>query len=928
MTRETYLSLDEKHYDATKVENKIYELWEKHTVFKAGKDKTRKPFTIVIPPPNVTGRLHMGHALNNTTQDVLIRYKRMDGFDALWIPGTDHAGIATQTVVKKQLQAQGINYKDLGREKFVEKVWEWKQKYGDHILMQLKRMGCSCDWTKTAFTMDRNLSDAVNVAFKKMYDQGLIYKGKYIVNWCPVDKTALSDEEVIVKDGGEKGHLWYFKYPLQDKSGFITIATTRPETMLGDVAVAVNPKDDRYKNMIGKKLILPIVNREIPIIADEYVDAEFGTGCVKITPAHDPNDFQIGMRHKLEMLNIMNEDASLNDTVPEQYRGLNRFKARKQIVAEMESLGLLEKVEDRITPVGRSYRSGEIIEYRLSDQWFVKMKPLTEMALERSLKGELKFYPDRWDDHYRGWLNNLNDWCISRQLWWGHRVPAWYHKETGEILVDTQTPTDVIKNPDKWQQDEDVLDTWFSSALWPYSTLGWPEKTEDLERYYPTSILVTGKDIIMFWVVRMVTTGLFNVGKMPFHEVLINSIICDEDGETMSKSKGNGIDPLHVIDGASREDLTGPIFEARPNNMKELLARVEKLFPNGFPGVGADAMRYTLLTSATDAQQLNISLRKFSDIGRPLSDKLWNAAKLVFSMLDSNEAIKAEANKPTMVDNWLNSRLQQTITAVRHGIDNYKLHLTCEAIYHFLWSDFCDWYLEIAKFRIKDSNDAEKRLVVENIAKAFSTLITLMHPIMPFITEEIWGHLKPRLDKHNISSSNQEILALVDFPVSNNQIDPVSIKEFSIIQQIVRSIRTMRLNANVSPKIELDCYVKFNNVDDLTLLNDNMQLIVNLANLKSLAPTDKIMDNYSAHVADDLAVYLNLSEHIDTKAELLKNQKALEKAKKVVEALQAKLSNEDFVARAPEAVVKAEKAKLSEAVSKVQGLESIIKSLN
>jgi valyl-tRNA synthetase len=491
--------------------------------------------------------------------------------------------------------------------------------------------------------MSDQLSLAVRTAFKNMYEKGLIYRGKFIVNWCPVDKTALSDSEVETKDGGEPGHLWYFKYPRTDGKGHVVIATTRPETMLGDTAVAVHPEDERYKDLIGKTVTLPIVNRELAVIADEYVDPEFGSGVVKMTPAHDPNDFEIGVRHNLEMINVMNEDATINENAPEAYQGLNRFKARKKIVAEMESLGLLDKVEERMTPVGRSYRSKEIIEYRLSDQWFMKMRPLAEASLERSQKDELKFYPDRWDGVYRKWLEGVRDWCVSRQLWWGHQIPAWHNKETGEILVDVDMPDAVKQNPDSWKQDPDVLDTWFSSALWPYSTLGWPEQTADLERFYPTNVLVTGKDIIPLWVARMVMTGLFHMEEMPYSDVLINSIICDGDGETMSKSKGNGIDPLHIIDGATKEDLTGPVYEARPRNLEAILKRIDKTYPDGFPAVGADAMRYTLLTTATDAQQLNVSLGKFSEVGRPLTDKLWNASKLVISLI-GDVPTEGEAN--------------------------------------------------------------------------------------------------------------------------------------------------------------------------------------------------------------------------------------------------------------------------------------------
>ncbi len=927
MSRKTNLSLEEKHYDPKQVEEQIYALWEDNSVFKAGQDKSKKPFSIVIPPPNVTGRLHMGHALNNTLQDAVIRYKRMDGFDALWIPGTDHAGIATQTVVKKQLDAKGIDYLTLGREKFVEQVWEWKAKYGDTILNQLRRMGCSCDWSRTAFTMSEELSLAVRVAFKKMYDAGHIYRGNFIVNWCPTDKTALSDSEVETKEGGEPGHLWYFQYPLVDGSGHITIATTRPETILGDVAVAVNPKDERYAALIGKKLKLPIVGREIPIIADDYVDAEFGSGCVKITPAHDKNDFQIGLRHKLEAINIMNEDATLNDQVPAAYQGLNRFVARKKIVAELESLGCLEKVEDRMTPIGRSYRSKDIIEYRLSDQWFMKMRPLAENALAQSKAGNLKFYPDRWDEYYQNWLENVYDWCISRQLWWGHQIPAWYHKETREILVDVETPEAVKKNPEQWEQDQDVLDTWFSSALWPYSTLGWPEQTEDLARFYPTSILITGKDIIALWVARMVMTGLVNAGDMPYREVLINSIVCDEDGETMSKSKGNGIDPLHIIYGASKEELTGPVYEARPSNMKELLKRIDTLFPDGFEGVGADAMRYTLLTTATDAQQQNVSLKKFAEIGRPLGDKLWNAAKLVLGLIAEGPEQGAQSAS-RLEDRWILGRLDKTISEVRTAFDTYKFHIATDSIYHFFWGDVCDWYLEIVKKRVREGSVEDRRQVAVILTEVLSGVLKLLHPIMPFITEEIWGHFLPLVESKQIPvSGSHAILALATFPQAGKRREADVEQQFSVVQEVVRSVRNLRLAANVSPKDALECKVKLKSQDYQQAVTSSKDLIVRLANLKSLDLVDSAPEKLAVSVIAGGEVYVNLAEYMDVAAEIDRNQKALEKQLKLIATLEGKLNNEGFVARAPAEVVQVEREKLAEAINKKDSIARALEEL-
>src|SRR3990172_2049065 len=636
-----------KRFDFKTTEERIYRKWLDHQAFASVFDPEGRPrspaeagkprFVIVIPPPNVTGRLHMGHALNNTIQDVLIRFKRMDGYDALWVPGMDHAGISTQTVVRKHLDAQGIDYRALGREKFIEKVWEWKEKYGGFILKQLEKLGCSCDWRRTRFTMDEGLSRAVRVVFKALFDRGLLYRGKRIVNWCPVDRTALSDDEVETKDGGEPGHLWHIRYPLLEPADgltHLTMATTRPETMFGDVAVAVHPEDERYRAAVGKTVRLPLQGRVIPVIADEYVDREFGTGCLKITPAHDPNDFEVGQRHGLIPVDVMNDDATLNVVVPEEFRGLDRFVARERAVAALEAQGLIEKVEERMVPIGRAQRSGAVIEYRLSDQWFVKMKPMAEKALAASgylregdvwvSRGEssLFFHPPRWEKIYFDWLSRIRDWTISRQMWWGHRIPAWYHKETGEILVDVEAPKAVRQNPDEWYQDPDVLDTWFSSWLWPMSTLGWPEETPDFKRYFPTSVLATAKDIIFFWVARMNFASLEMRGQLPYRDVYINPTVLDDRGATISKVKGNGIDPLAVIHGATREELTKPILEARPENMKELLQRVERNFPEGFEGVGADALRFTLIYTCSEGQEVRLSLHRFHEIGRRFVTKL------------------------------------------------------------------------------------------------------------------------------------------------------------------------------------------------------------------------------------------------------------------------------------------------------------------
>lgn len=917
--RTSFLDLEETHYAPEKVEEGINLLWDEHKIYVADSKSSLKPYSIVIPPPNVTGRLHMGHALNNTIQDVLVRFKRMDGFNVLWVPGTDHAGIATQSVVKKQLDAEGVNWRELGREKMIERIWSWKEKYGDQILLQLRKLGCSCDWTRTRFTMDEGLSRAVRVAFKEMYDAGLIYRGKYIVNWCPVDRTALSDDEVETKDGGEPGALWHFQYPLKDGSGHITVATTRPETVLGDSAVAVHPSDERYKSLVGKMLLLPLVDREIPVIADEYVDPEFGSGCVKITPAHDPNDFQVGLRHNLEQINVMNEDATMNNSVPERFQGLDRFECRKRIVQEFSSLGLLEKIEERNTPVGRSYRSKAIIEYRLSDQWFVKMKPLADKALEASDKKEVEFFPERWDAFYRNWLGNIRDWCISRQLWWGHRIPAWYHKETGEILVDVETPKKVLEDPEAWAQDDDVLDTWFSSALWPYSTLGWPEQSDDLKTYYPTSVLVTGKDIIFFWVARMVMTGLFHMKKVPFSKVLINSIICDEEGETMSKSKGNGIDPLHVIGGATLEELQSPVYEARPANMEKLLKRNEKRYPDGFRGVGADALRYTMLTSATSAQQVQLSLKKFDEAGRPIADKLWNASRLVLSLLDSVSSPSldtASAGPSRLEDDWILGRLDRMIARVRESFESYNFHHATDAFYHFFWDDFCDWYLEIAKVRVREKDEADRTRVALTLVECLSNFLCTLHPVMPFITEEIWGHITNVEGLQKLLPTDlvgKNVLALAPYPKNLGRYNVDGDVQFGLIQDVVRSLRNERAGAQIAPKVPLEVALRPENPEVRDVLTKGSAIISHLGGLKEFTLVDTSPNGFSLTVIEGVQIFLNLIEHMDFEAELARNEKAILKVDAEIEQIDKLLLNENFVARAPEAVVKGEQAKRDDA---------------
>lgn len=927
---EKILDLANKHYDPSSLEESIYALWEREGVFSARPDSKKPPYSVVIPPPNVTGRLHMGHALNNTVQDALIRYKRMDGFDALWIPGTDHAGISTQSVVKKQLDAQGINYLELGREKMIERIWEWKKKYGDQILNQLRRIGCSCDWSRTRFTMDEGLSRAVRTAFKKLYDDGLIYRGKYIVNWCPVDRTALSDDEVITTDGGEPGFLWYLRYPLADGSGHVTVATTRPETMLGDAAVAVSPKDARYAQLIGQRVHLPLAGRDIPIIADDYVDKEYGTGCLKVTPAHDPNDFQIGLRHQLPQINVMNEDATMGDGAPQRYHGLDRFDCRKQVVDELNALGLVEKIQEQMTPIGRAQRSKAVIEYRLSDQWFVRMKPLADQALAAGDKQGLRLLPERWDGVYRQWLENTRDWCISRQIWWGHQIPAWYHLQSGEILVDIDTPAQVKSSPSAWRHDTDVLDTWFSSALWPYSTMGWPAETADLARYYPTSLLSTAKDIIYFWVARMVMTAVHFTGKIPFQDVYFHPVICDAHGETMSKSKGNGIDPLHVIAGATMSELEEPIYEARPENLKEMLEYLRKAHPNGFNGVGADALRITLLSLNSQAQQVQLTLEKFEELGQRFITKLFNASKFVMSNL--SQAAPGSPAALAAEDEWILGRLDRVVKSARESLERYQFHEMVGALSQFFWDDYCDWYLELSKFRMRNGADAEKLRVQATLAEVLSSVLRLFHPVTPFITEALWQHLTGILNASGLrdvieNARSADLCALASYPKDKGRFNAARDEEFSVMQEVVRAVRNMRAFANIEPNLQVALAVKPRDAASRAMIEGSRELIISMARLKSLRFTEEKPPRTAVSVLERAELYANLAEHMDIGAEITRNEAALKKLDKEVERIGKKLENAGFLEKAPRQIQDEERENLRIAQDKRTRVLDTLKEL-
>jgi len=849
-----------KIYNPSEVEKKWYAKWDSDGAFQPNKDKNADSFTIMIPPPNVTGILHIGHILNNTIQDVLVRRARMMGKNTLWLPGTDHASIATESKVTKMLVDKGIDKYEIGREKFLEHSLEWKDKYGGTILKQLKKMGASCDWSKTAFTMDPKYSESVIQAFVKLYNDGLIYRGKRMVNWDPSGLTAVSDEEVIYKE--TSGKLWYFKYPIKDSNQYLTVATTRPETMLGDTGIAVNPNDKRYKKMIGKKVILPIVNREIPIFGDEYVDMEFGTGCVKVTPAHDPNDFEMGERNNLEIINIMNDDASLNENVPSEYKGLSRNVARKKVVSDIESMDLLDKIEDYIHQVGYSERTDAIIEPYISEQWFLKMEDLAKPALKAVKNGEINFYPKRWTKTYDYWLENIKDWCISRQLWWGHRIPVWYKGD--EIYCGIKKP-----EGDGWVQDEDVLDTWFSSWLWPFATLGWPEKTDDLKRFYPTQDLATGPDIIFFWVARMIMAGYYFIGEKPFENVYFNGIIRDSEGQKMSKSLGNSPDPVELIDK-----------------------------------YGADALRVGLLIIAPQGLDILFSEDKIEH-GRNFMNKLWNSARFLLMNtgdVELDDFDSLEYSNLDITDKWILSSLNKTILKVNDAYDNYKMNDAVKDVYNFVHNDFCDWYLEFSKSRLygKDDEDCKKNLMVA--IHTLKTVLKLLHPYTPFITEEIWDNIKKPNDKTLITTSWPNI----NNKLINNDIEA----DIQIIMDIIKKIRNIKVTLSISPTKPITLVLRGN--ETITnILESNINLLKRLVKIEKINSGESIdkPSQSAAGVIQNLEFFIPLKGLIDINKEIDRLQKQVDDMNGRLGAVNKKLNNENFVKRAPDSVVKHEKAK-------------------
>ncbi|WP_195435675.1 valine--tRNA ligase [Enterococcus hirae] len=877
MTEEKNLSTK---YNPQEVEAGRYEKWLEQDLFKPSGDQKAKPYSIVIPPPNVTGKLHLGHAWDTTLQDMLIRQKRMQGFDTLWLPGMDHAGIATQAKVEEKLRQQGISRYDLGREKFVDQVWEWKEEYASHIREQWAKMGLSLDYSRERFTLDDGLSEAVRKVFVTLYEKGLIYRGEYIINWDPQARTALSDIEVIHKE--IEGAFYHMSYELADGSGVVEIATTRPETMLGDTAIAVHPEDERYQALIGKKVILPLVNKEIPIIADTYVDMEFGTGVVKITPAHDPNDFEVGNRHDLPRVNVMNENGTMNDLAG-KYAGMDRFEARKAIVSDLKEIGRLIKIEKMIHNVGHSERTGVVIEPRLSTQWFVKMAPLAEKAMKNQETDDaVEFFPPRFNQTFLRWMENVHDWVISRQLWWGHQIPAWYHKETGEMYVGMEAP----ENSEEWVQDPDVLDTWFSSALWPFSTMGWPdENSADYQRYFPTSTLVTGYDIIFFWVSRMIFQSLEFTDRRPFENVLIHGLIRDEQGRKMSKSLGNGIDPMEVI---------------------------EKY--------GADALRWFLSNGSAPGQDVRFSYEKM-DAAWNFINKIWNASRFVIM---NSEGMTVEditlTGEKTVADRWILTRLNETIAKVTELFDHFEFGEAGRQLYNFIWDDFCDWYIEMSKEVLYGDDAVSKQTTQSILVHTLDQILRLLHPIMPFVTEEIWQHIP-----HQGTS-----LVVADYPVVHPEFnDETASKGMEVLKELIRSVRNIRSEVNTPLSKPITLMIKINDPKIGQFLTENTSYIERFCNPEELTISSEIVapDLAMSAVLTGAEIFLPLAGLINIEEEIKRLEKELAKWTDEVKRVQGKLGNERFVANAPEEVVEAERTKEKDYLEKQAAVTERIRSL-
>ncbi len=854
----------EKNYNPAQIEQKWYDNWVENKYFHAEVNRSKKPFTIVMPPPNITGQLHMGHALDNTMQDIIIRYKRMAGYEALWLPGTDHASIATEAKIVEKMREEGIDKEDIGRDKFLERAWEWKKQYGGRIVSQLKKIGSSCDWDRERFTMDEGCNKAVKEVFVNLYNKGQIYRGERIINWCPKCLTSISDAEVEYED--QAGHFWHLRYQLSDGSGYINLATTRPETLLGDTAVAVNPNDDRYKDMIGKTVILPIVHREIPIIADEYVEMDFGTGVVKITPAHDPNDFEVGLRHNLEVINVMTDDAKIVDEY-EKYAGMDRYEARKAIVADLEAEGALIKIEDYSHNVGTCYRCHTTVEPRVSKQWFVKMEELAKPAIEAVKNGDTKFVPPHFDKTYYHWLENIRDWCISRQLWWGHRIPAFYCDDCGELVVTKEDTCTCPKCGKEMRQDPDTLDTWFSSALWPFSTLGWPEKTEEMEYFYPTNTLVTGYDIIPFWVIRMVFSGLEHTGKTPFDTVLIHGLVRDSQGRKMSKSLGNGIDPLEVI---------------------------EKY--------GADALRFTLITGNAPGNDMRFYYERV-EASRNFANKVWNASRFIMMNMPEKGISSVDESTLTDADKWILSKVNDLVKDVTENLEKYELGIAASKLYDFIWEEFCDWYIEMVKPRLYSEDNKTKAAALYTLNEVLITSLKLLHPYMPFVTEEIFTTLQDK----------EASIMVSEWPVYDEARSFKTEEEsVEVIKEAVRSIRNLRSGMNVPPSRKAKVYVVSESEKIRKIFEEGRVFFETLSySNEMIVQSDKmgIEEDAVATVIPDATIYIPFAELVDVEKEIERLKREQTKLEKELARVNGMLANPNFVNKAPEAKINEEKEK-------------------
>lgn len=871
----------EKQYNPKNVEDRLYKSWLDKKYFHAKREADKETYTIVIPPPNITGQLHMGHALDNTLQDILIRYHRMAGYDTLWLPGTDHASIATEAKIVEAMKKEGLTKEDLGREKFLERAWDWKAQYGGRIIEQLKKMGSSCDWDRERFTLDEGCNKAVNEVFCKLYEKGLIYRGERIINWCPHCLTSISDAEVEYED--QAGHFWHLRYPFKDGSGYLELATTRPETLLGDTAVAVNPNDERYKDMVGKTLILPLVHREIPVVADDYVEMDFGTGVVKITPAHDPNDFEVGLRHNLEVINVLTPDAKITDDYP-AYAGMDRYEARKAIVKDLEKEGALVEIEDYSHNVGTCYRCGTTVEPRVSKQWFVKMKPLAGPAIDAVKNGETKFIPQRFEKVYFHWLENIRDWCISRQLWWGHRIPAWYCAVCGEITVSRTAPDACAHcGSQNITQDPDTLDTWFSSALWPFSTLGWPEETEDLKHYYPTNTLVTGYDIIPFWVMRMMFSGIEQTGKAPFDTVLIHGLVRDAQGRKMSKSLGNGIDPLEIIDK-----------------------------------YGADALRFTLATGNSPGNDMRFSDERV-EASRNFANKIWNAARFILMNLGENEPAPHIPENLILEDKWILSLYNALVVGVTDSLEKFELGMAVQKLYDFIWDVFCDWYIEIAKIRLNGEDEAAKATVKAVLVYVMSNTLKLLHPFMPFITEEIWQTLP----------HEGESIMVADWPKADSALTYAAEEaQMERIMTAIKAVRNRRAEMNVPPSKKAKVFIETAYGDTFAAGTVFFNRLASASEVQVAEQFDG-MDDAVSIITESARIYIPMDELVDFQAELKRLEKEKASVQKELDMVNGKLGNENFVSKAPAAVVEKQrqaKAQLEEKMALIE--ESMQKIAN